>query len=225
MPLISKLKLVLGKNIEFVFRRGSVLMKWKRHRPTIYESIKVLKKPFNPSRTPLAFQFIKNAITTAPTFSKPDFVRDFQIYINDTKLVVSAILVQLDTKKFQRLVAFMSQSFTKYEFKHSLIKKKALSLMIALRKFRHYVLGKHTIVKVSLPVVKYLTSQTFLQEKMANWLTISKHTKFRNLWLGAFTFAQNSGNNAFQLKDSQERLFSHMVNVSVLKPYLSAKVT
>ena len=49
-----------------------------------------------------------------------------------------------------------------------------------------------------------------------------KHTKFQHLWLGPFTIAQVLGNNAFRLKDSQEHLFSHSVNGSVLKPYYCA---
>ena len=49
-----------------------------------------------------------------------------------------------------------------------------------------------------------------------------KHTKFQHLWLGPFTIAQVLGNNAFCLKDTQERLFSHSVNGSILKPYYCA---
>jgi hypothetical protein len=67
-------------------------------------------------------------------------------------------------------VALISQSFTENEVKYPLIEKHALALVMALRKFRQYVMGKHTIVKVPLPSVKYLLSQTFLQGKMANWL-------------------------------------------------------
>jgi hypothetical protein len=43
-------------------------------------------------------------------------------------------------------------------------------------KFHHFILGKHTQVKVSLPVVKFFLSQTYLSEKLAHWLAkIQEH--------------------------------------------------
>jgi len=62
----------------------------------------------------------------------------------------------------------MSQSLYDTVVQYSLIEKHAYSLVKAIEKFQHYILGKHTIVKFPLPVVKFLLSQTYLSGKLAN---------------------------------------------------------
>jgi hypothetical protein len=70
----------------------------------------------------------------------------------------------------------MSQSLSDDEFKYSLIEKHTFSLVKAIEKFRHFILGKHTEVKVPLPAVKFLLSQTHLSGKLAHWLAkIQEH--------------------------------------------------
>jgi hypothetical protein len=70
----------------------------------------------------------------------------------------------------------MSQSLSDDEIKYSYIEKHAFSLVKAIEKFLHFILGKHTQVKVPLPAVKFLLSQTYLSGKLAHWLAkIQEH--------------------------------------------------
>jgi hypothetical protein len=70
----------------------------------------------------------------------------------------------------------MSQSLLDDEIKYSYIEKHVFSLVKAIEKFRHFILGKHTQVKVPLPIAKFLLSQTYLSGKLAHWLAkIQKH--------------------------------------------------
>jgi hypothetical protein len=70
----------------------------------------------------------------------------------------------------------MSQSLSDDEVKYSYIEKHAFSLVKAIEKFHHFILGKHTQVKVPLPAVKFLLSQTYLSGKLAHWLAkIQEH--------------------------------------------------
>jgi hypothetical protein len=52
----------------------------------------------------------------------------------------------------------MSQSLSDDEFKYSFIEKHDFSLVKAIENFFHFILGKNTLVKVPLPVVKLLLS-------------------------------------------------------------------
>jgi hypothetical protein len=80
------------------------------------------------------------------------------------------------TRIMKNPVAYMSQSLSYDEFKYSYIKKHAFSLVKDVDKFCHFILGKHTLVKVPLPVVKFLLSQTYLSGKLAHWLAkIQEH--------------------------------------------------
>jgi ribonuclease HI len=123
-----------------------------------------------------AFLRIKKAISSAPVLAKPDFEKDFIIYTNATEEAISAILLQCDDQNNEKHVAYMSQSLSDDEIKYSYIEKHVFSLVKAIEKFHHFILGKHTQVKVPLPAVKFLLSQTYLSGKLAHWLAkIQEH--------------------------------------------------
>jgi hypothetical protein len=67
-------------------------------------------------------------------------------------------------------VDYMSQSLSDDEFKYYFFEKHAFSLVKSVEKFRHYILGKHTLVKVPLLAVKFFLSWTYLSRKLAHWL-------------------------------------------------------
>jgi hypothetical protein len=102
--------------------------------------------------------------------AKLDFEKEFTIYINATEEVVSIVLMQDDGRGNEKTMAYMSQSLSDDELKYSFIEKHTFSLVKAIEKFRHYILGKHTLVKVPLPAVKFLLSQTYLSGKISHWL-------------------------------------------------------
>jgi hypothetical protein len=108
--------------------------------------------------------------------AKLDFEKDFIVYTNATKEVVYVILLQCDDWNNEKLVAYMSQILSDDEFKYSYIEKHVFSLVKAVEKFHHFILGKHTQVKVPLPVVKFFLSWTYLSGKIPHWLAkIQEH--------------------------------------------------
>jgi hypothetical protein len=105
-----------------------------------------------------AFVGIKKEISSALVLEKSDFEKQFMIYTNVTEEFVSTILMQSHDQGNKKLVAYMSQSLSDDEFKYSFIEKHAFSLVKAVEKFPHFILGKHTLVKVPLPTVKFFLS-------------------------------------------------------------------
>jgi hypothetical protein len=116
------------------------------------------------------FEGIKKAISSAPVLVKPYFEKKFMIYTNATEEAVSSILMPNDDQGNEKPMAYMSQSLSDDEFKYSFIEKHAFALVKAIEKFHHFILGKHTLVKVPLPTVNVLLSQTYLSGKLAHWL-------------------------------------------------------
>jgi hypothetical protein len=70
--------------------------------------------------------------------------------------------MQCDDQVNEKPLYYMIRSLLYDEFKYSYIEKHALSLVKAVEKFRHFILGKHMLVKVHLPVVKFFLSQTYV---------------------------------------------------------------
>jgi len=102
--------------------------------------------------------WIKKAISSATVLEKPDFEKDFTIYKNSTKDEIYAILVQCDDQNRKKPAGYMSQILSYDEFKYSYIEKHDFSLVKAVEKFCHFILGKHTLVKVPFPAVKFFLS-------------------------------------------------------------------
>jgi hypothetical protein len=90
------------------------------------------------------------------------------IYTNATEEAVYVILMQGDDQGNEKPVAYMSQSLSGDEFKYSFIEKHAFTLVKSIEKFCHFILGKHTLVKVPLPAVKFLLSQTYLSGNISH---------------------------------------------------------
>jgi hypothetical protein len=122
------------------------------------------------------FVGIKKAISSSSVLVKPDFEKEFMIYTNAKEEAVSCILMQGDDQGNKKPVAYMSQILFDDEFKYSFIEKHAFALIKVIDKFRHFILGKHTLVKVPLPAVRFLLSRTYLSGKLSHWLAkIQEH--------------------------------------------------
>jgi hypothetical protein len=104
------------------------------------------------------FVGIKKVISSALVMGKLDFEKEFMIYTNATEEAIFVILMQSDDQSNEKLVAYTSQSLFDDEFKYSFIEKHAFSLVKAIENICHFILGKHTLVKVPLPTVKLFLS-------------------------------------------------------------------
>jgi hypothetical protein len=122
------------------------------------------------------FVRIKKAISFAPVLAKPHSEKEFIIYTISTEEAISAILIQCDDQVNEKTKSYMSQSLSNDEFKYYYIEKHASTLVKEVEKFRHFILGKHTLVKVPLLAIKFFLSQTYLSRKIAHWLAkIQEH--------------------------------------------------
>jgi hypothetical protein len=108
-------------------------------------------------------------ISSTVVLVKLNFEKYFIIYTNATKEAAYVILLQCDDQNNEKHVAYMSQSLSNDEFNYSCIEKHVFDLVKVVEKFHHFILGKHTQVKVPLHVVKFLLSQTYLLGKLAHW--------------------------------------------------------
>ncbi|XP_027157202.1 uncharacterized protein LOC113758631 [Coffea eugenioides] len=110
-----------------------------------------------------AFQELKHAMTQAPVLALPDFFRTFVLETDASQKTIGAVLMQQG-----RPIAFMSQALGPKNQTLSIYEKELLSLITAVGKWRHYLLGTHFIIKTDHESLKYLLEQkitTPLQQK------------------------------------------------------------
>jgi len=84
---------------------------------------------------------------------------------------ITAILAQKDNQKKEHPIAFHSQTLHKHQAKYSFIEEQVFSIMIGLKKFKHYVSqNKILIYTIHLDVRNYVI-QGELGEGKAGWIT------------------------------------------------------
>ena len=90
----------------------------------------------------LAFQRMKQALCEATTLQLPDMQRDFEVSTDASDTGLGCILSQRDDAGVERPICFASKSFTHSEQNWHIRDKEVFALIFAIRKFRHYLLGR-----------------------------------------------------------------------------------
>ena len=90
----------------------------------------------------LAFQQMKQALSDAAALQLPDLQRDFEVSTDASDTGIGCVLSQRDSAGVERPICFASKSLTDSERNWHIRDKEVFALIFAVRKFRHYLLGK-----------------------------------------------------------------------------------
>lgn len=94
----------------------------------------------------LAFDTIKECLTSTPTLAYPDFKKQFRVTVDASNLGCGAVLSQIDDEGNDRPISFISRTFKKGELNKAIIEKELLAIHFALKSFRHYLYGQNFTV-------------------------------------------------------------------------------
>ena len=94
----------------------------------------------------------------------PDFTRPFEIHTDASDYAYGAVLMQDGHP-----IAYESKTFSEIESRWPTHKKEMLTVVYALRKWRHYVHDKFTKVVTDNISLQYFQSQPRLSAKQIRW--------------------------------------------------------
>lgn len=112
-----------------------------------------------------AFLQLKHAMTQAPVLALLDFSKTFIIECDASGMGLGAVLMQ-----DRRPIAYLCQALHVRNLILSTYEKEMLALVMAIQKWRPYLLGQMFVVRTNHRSLKYLWDRTIVTEAQQKWL-------------------------------------------------------
>lgn len=115
----------------------------------------------------MAFETLKNYLTTPPILAYPDWNREFILFTDASNYGLGAVLSQIQNRK-EVVIAYASRHLNKAETKYSATEKEALAVIFAPKNI-NYLMGNHfTIVSDARPLT-WLNSLKDPSGRLGRW--------------------------------------------------------
>jgi hypothetical protein len=105
-----------------------------------------------------AFDDLKECLCSAPILSLPNLQQPFEIKTNSLEYVVGIVLTQHDHP-----MAYHSETLSNVVRKYPTYDKEMYSIVQACRQWRHYILGRETIIHTDHKPLQFMQTQGKLQ--------------------------------------------------------------
>jgi hypothetical protein len=116
-----------------------------------------------------SFEELKSRLISAPILAHPDFQREFILYTDASMRAVGAVLAQKDEQGREQVVQYLSRKMADAETRYTTSEQECLAIIFALRKLRHYLLGRKFTLYTDHEALKYLLATPNLKGKLARW--------------------------------------------------------
>ncbi|WVZ89427.1 hypothetical protein U9M48_035838 [Paspalum notatum var. saurae] len=116
-----------------------------------------------------AFRTLKTLLTSAPVLAQPDITKPFDVYCDASSSGLVCILMQEG-----RVIAYASCQLRKHEVNYPTHNLELLTVVYALKKWRHYLLGNTCHIYTDHKSLKYIFTQPELNMRQRRWLELIK---------------------------------------------------
>lgn len=117
-----------------------------------------------------AFDWIKQAIISAPVLIRPDFSMPFQVHSDASNYAVGAVLTQM-RDGYEHPICFASRTLSKAERNYSVTEKECLGVIFAVEKMRPHIQGYHFTIVTDHASLKWLHNLKDPSGRLARWAT------------------------------------------------------
>jgi RNase H-like domain found in reverse transcriptase/Integrase zinc binding domain/Reverse transcriptase (RNA-dependent DNA polymerase)/Integrase core domain len=113
---------------------------------------------------------LKTILTAEPILTMPDYQKEFILFSDASDIGVGAMLSQGEGKD-QKAVAYFSQKLTSCQKRYSVTERECLAVLLAVEKFRHYLLGSHFTVVTDHSALQWLLAlKTPISNRLCRWI-------------------------------------------------------
>ena len=111
-----------------------------------------------------AFETLKSTMADLPVLAVPDFSQPFVLEINASSQGLQAVLSQNGHP-----IAYLSQALSPRAQKKFVYEQQLMAIVLAVQKWKHYLLGHHFIIMTDQRSLKFLTEQQLFGEDQLKW--------------------------------------------------------
>ncbi|CAN6725385.1 unnamed protein product [Malus baccata var. baccata] len=118
-----------------------------------------------------AFKHLKEALTSAPIITPPDWSLPFELMCDASDYAIGAVLGQRKNKQ-PHVIYYASRTLNDAQLNYSTTEKELLAVVFALDKFRSYLLGTKVIVFTDHAALKYLLMKKEAKPRLIRWMLL-----------------------------------------------------
>ena len=110
-------------------------------------------------QTSESLRHLKKKINTTPVLALPDLQHPFEIETDASDYAMGAVLMQ-----HKKPICYHFETFTLAIVNYATYDKELYALVPSVKKWKHYIMGKETIIHTNHQPLQYFHSQTKLQQ-------------------------------------------------------------
>jgi hypothetical protein len=116
-----------------------------------------------------AFQTLKKLLTTSPVLAQPDIAKPFDVYCDASGTGLGCVLMQEG-----RVISYSSRQLRRHKEHYPTHDLELAVVVMALRTWRHYLLGNVVHIYTDRKSLKYIFTQPDLNMRQGRWLELIK---------------------------------------------------
>lgn len=113
-----------------------------------------------------AFDTLKRDMVAAPVLVMPDFTKTFIVETDASGYGLGAVLMQEG-----RPIAYYSKLLGPRAQSKSVYKKELMAVCLSILKWKHYLIGRHFIVRTDQQSLRYITQQREIAGDYQKWVS------------------------------------------------------
>ena len=139
-----------------------------------------------------AFESLKHALTSPPILAMPSDSGDFYLDTDASDIALGGVLSQVQNGT-ERVIAYASRKLNRQELNYCTTRKELLAVVHFLKYFRHYLLGRHFVVRTDHAALQWLRKTPEPIGQQARWLELLEEFDFEVVHRPGFRHANADG--------------------------------